>query len=304
MTLSHTDVDMNGPSLRRAVSEIPTIEHTPLFAYFKGLALRATTRTFSHPFLVVAVRMVTHPESKPFPFPGYNRGLSWALYSTWMKAAWDYYSDAGTLGCFFRGLRSSFTAAVFPFSPFLLAGVAEMVVYRRILGQAGSGSSIVLADGVVKASTPSASIISDIISDEGGYSAILRYGHLTLLQVIPGFISFVASRTALWFVLGPTKRRQKQRKRRMRRLRHFWGTYVDPTSTKQATHGFGRTSDAQLSHEESTLTDPELEEEEEIALARTQPPPSQAALTTDTSVGIGDGEGDDGDGYGMTGLEV
>jgi hypothetical protein len=78
-----------------------------------------------------------------------------------------------------------------------------------------------------------------------------------MLQVVPGFVSFVASRLALWFVFGATKRRQKQRRRRIRRLRHYWGTYILPPAVHQDDQHPG--SPPRLRNTESSLTDTELE---------------------------------------------
>jgi hypothetical protein len=78
-----------------------------------------------------------------------------------------------------------------------------------------------------------------------------------MLQVIPGFVSFMASRVALWFVFGATKRRQKQRRRRIRRLRHYWGTYILPPAAHQDDQHPG--SPPLLRETESSLTDTELE---------------------------------------------
>ena len=81
-----------------------------------------------------------------------------------------------------------------------------------------------------------------------------------MLQVIPGFVSFVASRSALWFIFGATKRRQKQRRRRIRRLRHYWGTYILPPSVQQQQQPG---SPPRLRNTESSLTDTELELEDD-----------------------------------------
>jgi hypothetical protein len=111
------------------------------------------------------------------------------MEATWFRSAWDYYKAEGSALCFFRGLRSSFTAALVPFSPFLLFGIAEMVMYRRMLGDSSSSgasvTSTVVQEGakdavagtigaIKEVAGPSANVINDIISSEGGYASILR----------------------------------------------------------------------------------------------------------------------------------
>ena len=170
--------------------------------YVNGVILRASTRVFAHPFLLVAVRQVCSPSAQPFPLPGSSRAVTWAMDATWFKSAWDYYKAEGSALCFFRGLRSSFTAALVPFSPFLLFGIAEMVMYRRVLGDSGGGgasvTSAVVQEGAKEAATgamgamkevagPSANVINDIICSEGGYASILRYGLLSMLLVVHSY---------------------------------------------------------------------------------------------------------------------
>ena len=188
-TKHHIHVTPHHPSLRRATSNIETIEQMPLLVYVNGVILRASTRVFAHPFLLVAVRQVCSSTAQPFPLPGSSRAVTWAMEATWFRSAWDYYKAEGSALCFFRGLRSSFTAALVPFSPFLLFGIAEMVMYRRMLGDSSSSgasvTSTVVQEGakdavagtigaIKEVAGPSANVISDIISSEGGYASILR----------------------------------------------------------------------------------------------------------------------------------
>ena len=266
--------DVEETGLKRADrSEIPHLEDIHVYTYLNGLLLRASTRIFAHPLLLMAVRQVCDHGTTPFPVPGNSRGLTWARDKTWMMNAWEYYYEEGNISCFFRGLRSSLTSALVPISPFMMLGLAEIVLYRRILGHTGSGEPLALSGGSgrggASVGTPSASIIHDIITKEGGYSSLLRYGYLTCLQLIPGFLSFVGFRGTLWFIFGSTKQRQRQRQWRLKRLKEFWGaqrTLNDNNRTASASMQVPSAIDA-------TLT----------AVLTEEPAPAPAPATTTTT---------------------
>lgn len=75
--------------------------------------------TLSHPFLVLAVNMVKYPM---------YRGRSW-LYAYFRIVA-----EKGFPGLY-RGLKSRLVFNILPISPFYYWGIADSIVYRRILGQ-------------------------------------------------------------------------------------------------------------------------------------------------------------------------
>jgi len=196
-----------------------------------GAATRGALVLLSHPFLLLSVRQVTNapltmvassasaPSSVAgiiaLPFGlGYANGISSsvimrALYDSWFVRALNIYATQGISG-FFNGIRGALGAAFLPISSMLLLGITEMVTYRRMSSSTDMRHS--------------ASIVHDIVVNEGGYLALLKYGALTAYQILPGFFSFTVARSALWFIFGTSDERMKQYSRRDTLLRSFWGS--------------------------------------------------------------------------------
>jgi len=202
------------PSLFQSVSS------DPMTKFLYETSIRATTTALGHPFLTVSVSQVCDPNVVPYPgIDGSGNVLMWAAGSTWVSTVCGIYGNSGWKG-FFRGLRSSLSIAMLPVSPFLLLGIADMIMYRRMLGQSGSGVNDNICGSASR--NHSASILYDILKKNDGYRVVTQYAQLTLYQFIPGLVAFMAGRAALWFVFGSTERRLTQRRRRENYLKSFW----------------------------------------------------------------------------------
>lgn len=93
-----------------------------------------------------------------------------------------------------------------PLSPILLLGVSDAIMYRRMLGQVRFSPIAFIRSrfhkhlGVVSQGTSDStggliSVLREMVSKEGGGSlSVLNYGLLTLVQIVPGFLSFVGMR--------------------------------------------------------------------------------------------------------------
>eukprot|EP00602_Paraphysomonas_sp_CaronLab_P006342 CAMPEP_0185028280 /NCGR_PEP_ID=MMETSP1103-20130426/13938_1 /TAXON_ID=36769 /ORGANISM="Paraphysomonas bandaiensis, Strain Caron Lab Isolate" /LENGTH=349 /DNA_ID=CAMNT_0027562655 /DNA_START=46 /DNA_END=1092 /DNA_ORIENTATION=+ len=131
---------------------------------------RVAIAVMVHPLLLLSVRMITDPQLRS---------------QNWLSAYWSLVSTQG-IPVLYTGLRISLSLALLPLKPVYSLGVPECVLFRRMSGQ-----------GVEDRFGGSFSVIYSALVEEGALG-LVGYGILTAAQVIPGFLSFVASRWCLW----------------------------------------------------------------------------------------------------------
>lgn len=140
--------------------------------------------------------------------------------------------------------------SLLPLSPLLLLGISDSIIYRRILGQVhccccacpllliahrrvtvqGNGTT----GGLI-------SVLREMVSKEGGgVLSLLNYGLLTAVQVVPGFLSFLAMRLASRLLFGTSLQRKHQISRRKEIVDSHLSTIgKKSTATAAATSSLG-----------------------------------------------------------------
>ena len=102
-----------------------------------------------------------------------------------------------------RGLRISigarFCSIMFPYSITFLSGVHESLLNHRITA----------ATSVSRIKNSSIKNLGHMVHE--GFSGIFRYGILTAMQIIPGFLAYVAFRYTLWVIFGTMIKRKRQK---------------------------------------------------------------------------------------------
>ena len=109
---------------------------------------------------------------------------------------------------FLGGLRVSIVARlcniIIPYSPGFLMGIYESFLHQRILNPTSIRE---FNSSSIKRKT---SQIFWPMVHEGVYG-IFRYGILTVMQIVPGFLALVAFRCTLWIFFGSTLKRKRQK---------------------------------------------------------------------------------------------
>jgi len=164
--------------------------------YIMGLIERLMSSTLSHPFLCLSVAMLYNPKL---------RGQNWVFSSL------SILSTAGIRGLY-SGLRTSLGFSLLPISSICLFGISETIIYRSMtwVGRSQddrSGGLLSVAQTIVK---------------NDGITGLLQYGLLTTIQIAPGFVTFIATRSLLWLFLGSSLQRKGQYSRRIQILEEFW----------------------------------------------------------------------------------
>ena len=149
----------------------------------------------AQPMLVLSVEMLT------------NRTLAGM---NWLNSTIRILRCKGHMG-FVRGFRASLIFAALP--PVYLCGLSETIIYRCINGYGRSMSD--QSGGVL-------SVAQHMLEAEGSKS-LLQYGYITALQIVPGFLAFVAARSVVWLAFGSTKHRMLILKRRKKTVISLWG---------------------------------------------------------------------------------
>jgi hypothetical protein len=104
----------------------------------------------------------------------------------------------------YSGLRSRAVFAILPISAFAMWGVADSIVYRRMLGQ----GSFDTTGGVL-------SVAREIThNDRGNALTLFNYGLLTAVHAVPSFFVFVGMRCVTGMLFGSSIRRKDQIVRR------------------------------------------------------------------------------------------
>ena len=189
---------------------------------------------FTHPFYSLAVRMVTEDDlyasssidesSHVQPLrdiPAFSHGkrvLGYVLISPldFAAAVGALFSTSGWVGsyymfskfeghsAFLEGLRISIGAKLcrimIPCSITLLMGIYESLLHERILHS-------------ISARVPENYRTSQILGSmihEGSYS-VFKYGILTVMQIVPGFLTYIGFRYVLWIIFGCTLKRKREK---------------------------------------------------------------------------------------------
>ena len=135
------------------------------------------------------------------------RGQNWVLSSV------SILSTAGIRGLY-SGLRTHLGFTLIPLSPLCFIGISETIIYRSMAWVGRNqddrtGGLLSVAQTIVK---------------NDGVTGLLQYGLLTTVQIVPGFVAFIATRSMLWLFLGSSRQRKKQLLRRYQILDEFWSS--------------------------------------------------------------------------------
>lgn len=182
-------------------------------SYIKGFLINSMSSIISHPFLVIATHKILNP--------------------TFSTASWiyTYLSLLSTKGIsvFYKGLKSRafLNYFSFPFNTVLkIVGLHDTIIYRRIildenllLESAASTAALTpptVSDAIVNSHSRNL-VLSTILSPTG----LLNYGVLTIANIIPGFLSFVAMRISTNILFGRSIHRRQQQIRRKEVIFNF-----------------------------------------------------------------------------------
>lgn len=97
------------------------MQSSGLWGYVSRLMEHLTTATLSHPFLLISLTIATNPI-----YRGYG-----AIYA-YLKLI----STEGFIGLY-KGLRSNILLSLLPLSPFMMLGITDMLLIKRMIGQVG-----------------------------------------------------------------------------------------------------------------------------------------------------------------------
>lgn len=171
-----------------------------------ALFRRSLSTLLSHPFLCLSVAMISNSKL---------RGQNWVLSSL------SILSTSGIRGLY-SGLRTHLGFSLIPLSSLCFLGISETIIYRSMawVGRSQndkSGGLLSVGQSIVK---------------NDGFAGLLQYGILTAIQIVPGFATFIATKSLLWLFLGSSRKRKKQLFRRYQILEMYWMTQARKTNTQ------------------------------------------------------------------------
>jgi len=100
------------------------LQSSGLWGYLNRLVEHLTIATLSHPFLLMSLTMVTNPL-----YQGYGAGYAYLKLVT----------TEGLMGLY-KGLRSNILLSLLPLTPYMMCGIADLLLFKSMIGQVGDGS--------------------------------------------------------------------------------------------------------------------------------------------------------------------
>lgn len=116
----------NHPNRPNSSKKPRPLQSSGMWGYASRLMEHLTTATLSHPFLLISLTIATNPI-----YRGYG-----AIYA-YLKLV----STEGWKGLY-KGLRSNMLLSLLPLPPFMMFGITDMLLFKRMIGQVGWWLSI------------------------------------------------------------------------------------------------------------------------------------------------------------------
>jgi hypothetical protein len=213
---------------------------------------RLTVAALVHPLLTLSVRMLTDPTlaSQNWSPPSFLSLLLISLFPSFrLSAYWTLVTTQG-IPVLYTGLKISFFLGAIPLQkPMYLLGIPETVLFRRMSGEVSLSSPPVpplrsphpwSVQGTADSLGGSYSVLYSALVKEGTLG-LVGYGILSAAQVVPGFVSFIASKWLVWLLCGSSRQRERQlRKRRAVNLLSLSPFLTPDSSVRRLWKQFGR----------------------------------------------------------------
>lgn len=191
-----------------------------------GMVLyRCLRYTLAHPFYVVVLLMIKNHSfnnhATHSPSMGGNK-------QNWISTVLEIAAKRGSIYILFRGLRSVIAASLIPYDfSFLGFGVVETLLYRRMTRpivedelsdikerSLDANIDIYTSTRVLTTGTRGLLMEAQGMTMRHGVSSMLVYSAMSCFLYLPGLCNFMAARSLLFLVTGPSATRRRQLKRR------------------------------------------------------------------------------------------
>ena len=213
-----------------SVTMLPGYTSNPPSMMTPGMMLHRCMRcTLAHPFFVVVLLMIKNEGIGIWKnIDGHSMGIDSTLSNNsgvenrWVPLVLEIAARRGSLYILFRGLRSVIAACLVPYDfAFLGFGVAETLLYRRMtrpvledelsdIKERSLDANIYTSSRILTTGTRGLLLEAQGMTMKHGISSLCMYSAMSCFLYLPGLCNFIAARSILFLVAGPSATRRRQ----------------------------------------------------------------------------------------------